>query len=289
MNDRLKIIGLPCRPMDMPPVKIVQPILPAEHPMPQRHLTVLPISTNYQPLHVQTTAPNQPPPVSANGIIWANGHSWQNADHNNNFLPPRAIPPQFHGPAPTSTSLRMNMPPTCQFERTHPFHRPPNPIMDPWRPKEAMTNLPPTPWPIPAICAPIGHNESFREVSNTTCVSIEGSGEKHAKETGKHSSIEKVLVDNKSVLRKCLELNGIYPEKAPSVSDALTETKVIGKIKIEELSPIQDTCIRHKDYIASPSGSDTPYYETSDPSDCSTNTKTASLTSDTVYRHSSNE
>ena len=71
---------------------------------------------------------------------------------------------------------------------------------------------------------------------------------------------------------------GIYPEKVASVSDILTETKVIGKIKIEELSPVQDTCIRHKDPIASPSGSDTSYYETSDTSDGSTNTKTASLT-----------
>ena len=119
-SDRLKIIGLQCRPMDMPPVKNVQPILPAAPPMPQRHLTVPPILTNFQPLHVQTTAPNQPPPVPANRIIWANGHSWQNANHNNNFLPLRAMPPQFHGPAPTSTSLRVKMPPTCQLERTHP-------------------------------------------------------------------------------------------------------------------------------------------------------------------------
>ena len=95
--------------------------------------------------------------------------------------------------------------------------------------------------------------------------------------------------DNKSVLRQCLELNGIYPEKAPSVSDALMETRVIGQIKIEELSPVQDTCIRHKDPIASPSGSDTSYYETSDTSDCFTDTKTASLASETVYRHSSNK
>ena len=86
------------------------------------------------------------------------------------------------------------------------------------------------------------------------------------------------MVDNKSVLRKCLELNGIYPEKAPSVSDALTGTRVIVKIKIEELSPVQDTRIRHTDPIASPSGSYTSYYETSDTSDCSTNTKTASDT-----------
>ena len=93
MNDRLKVIGLQCRPMDMPQVKNMQPIHPTEIPLPQRHLNAPPIPTNYQPLHIQTTAPNPPPP--ANGIIWANGHSWQNADHNNNFLPPRA---QCHGP-----------------------------------------------------------------------------------------------------------------------------------------------------------------------------------------------
>ena len=83
MNNRLKVIGLQCRPMDMPHVKNIQPIHPAETPLPQRHLNAPPISTNYQPLHIQTTAPNPPPPVPANGIIWVNGHSRQNADHNN--------------------------------------------------------------------------------------------------------------------------------------------------------------------------------------------------------------
>ena len=116
-------------------------------------------------------------------------------------------------------------------------------------------------------------------MSNTTCLSIEESGETHIKETVKQSLRDKVLGDNKSVLRQCLELNGM----------AFTETRVIGQIKIEELSPVQDTCIIHKDHIASPGGSDTSYYETSDTSDCSTDTKTASLTSDTVYRQSSNE
>ena len=152
-----------------------------------------------------------------------------------------------------------------------------------------MTSLPPTALPIPAICVPISQNESIREVSNTKYLSIEESGETQINETVKQSLRDKVLGDNKRVLRHCLELNGIYPEKAPSVSDALTETRVIGQIKIEELSLVQDTCIRHKDPIASPSGSDTSYYETSDTSDCSTDTKTAILTSDTVYRHSSNE
>ena len=117
-----------------------------------------------------------------------------------------------------------------------------------------MTSLPPTPLSIPAICAPINQNEFIREVYNTTCLSIEDSGETHIKEIVKQSLRDQVLGDNKSVLRQCLELNGIYPEKASSVSDALTETRVTGQIKIEELSPVQDTCIRHKDPIASPSG-----------------------------------
>ena len=184
MNDRLKVIGLQCRPMDMPPVKNMKPIQPAETPLPQTHLNAPPIPTNYQPLHIQTIAPNPPPPVSANGIIWAKGHSWQNADHNNNFLPPRAMPPQFHGTPPTSTPLRVDLQPACKYERAHPFHRPPNPIMDPWRPKQPITSLPPTPLPIPAICAPISQNESIREVSNPTCLSIEESGETLVEESG---------------------------------------------------------------------------------------------------------
>ena len=115
MNDRLKVIGLQCRLMYMPQVKNMQPIHPAETPLPQRHLNALPVPTNYQPLHIQTAAPNLPPPVPANGIIWANGHSWQNANHNN-FLPPRATPPQFHGPSPSSTPLRVDLPPACKYE-----------------------------------------------------------------------------------------------------------------------------------------------------------------------------
>ena len=40
-------------------------------------------------------------------------------------------------------------------------------------------------------------------------------------------------------------MNNIYPEKEDSVSDELTETRIIGKIKIEHFSPEPDTCIRH--------------------------------------------
>ena len=206
MNDKLKIIGLQCRPIDMPPVTSVQSILPAVPSMPPLPQNSHPIPTNYQPLHVQTTAPNPAPPmpappVTANGIDWANGHSWQNADHNNNFLSPRAVPPHFHRAHSTSTSLRVEVPSSGKYERTHPFHRPPNPIMDPWRNNEPMTSLPPVLMHIPAICAPIGQNEPTSVATNTTVLITEESGETPSKNSVKKALRNKILGEEKNVLR----------------------------------------------------------------------------------------